>query len=212
METASNFWNKNAEKYANSKISDLAAYEYTLGRSRSYLKATDEVLELGCGTGMTALKFAPFVLRITGTDISSEMIVRCRQRARDAAVDNVEFVEAEVTDPVLRERQYDVVMAHSLLHLLPDLQAGLSAIHQMVKPGGLFISKSVCIGEGGGLKTGLMKLAIPLLQLVGKAPYVNYLSVAALEQGVAAAGFQIVEPGNHPDGVPPARYLVARKT
>ena len=53
-----------APKYAKSPIKDVPAYEYTLGRTRSYLKPTDAVLELGCGTGGTALKLADAVAHL----------------------------------------------------------------------------------------------------------------------------------------------------
>ena len=41
------FWNKIARKYATSKISDMASYEYTLARTQSHSLQTDQVLELG---------------------------------------------------------------------------------------------------------------------------------------------------------------------
>ncbi|MCG8445153.1 MAG: class I SAM-dependent methyltransferase [Hyphomicrobiales bacterium] len=51
-------------------VRDVEAYEYTLERTRSYLAKTGRVLELGCGTGSTALLLAG----ITGNDISPNMI------------------------------------------------------------------------------------------------------------------------------------------
>ena len=62
MQETMKFWDGIAEKYAKRPISDMAAYEYTLGRTRSYLKPEDQVLELGCGTGSTALLLAGDVL------------------------------------------------------------------------------------------------------------------------------------------------------
>ena len=68
------FWDKAAEKYAKSAIADPDAYEYTLGRTRTYLKPTDNVLELGCGTGSTALVLASDVAKISAVDISKGML------------------------------------------------------------------------------------------------------------------------------------------
>ena len=42
-----------ARKYSRDAIKDMASYEYTLERTRSYLNATDRVLELGAGTSST---------------------------------------------------------------------------------------------------------------------------------------------------------------
>lgn len=208
---ADTFWDRNANKYVKSKIGDPAAYEHTLDRSQSYMKETDHVLELGCGSGMTAMKLAPFVAAFTATDLSAEMIVHCQQRAEAEGTNNVRFVQAGVGDDKLANQQFDIVMAHSLLHLLPELDADLQWIRERVKPGGLFISKSVCIGECSLLKRGLMKFAIRGMQLVGKAPFVNAINIADLEKAIVSQGFQLIESGNFPDSTPPARYLVARK-
>ena len=55
MHKTAKFWDKAAAKYAKSPIEDIEAYNYTIGRTRSYLSPTDRVLEVGCGTGSTAL-------------------------------------------------------------------------------------------------------------------------------------------------------------
>jgi len=56
---------------------------------------------------------------------------------------------------------FDVVMVMSLLHLLRHLSAGLRRIHDLV-PGGLFISKTPCIGDRG---VGV-RIVIPQLRAV----------------------------------------------
>ena len=48
MNSQAEFWDKTASKYAKSSIADPAAYEYTLGRTRTYLTPKDSVL--GDGT------------------------------------------------------------------------------------------------------------------------------------------------------------------
>ena len=68
------WWDRVARKYAKSKISNIPAYEKTLERVRSHLRADANVLELGCGTGSTALLLAEGVGSYVGTDLSSEMI------------------------------------------------------------------------------------------------------------------------------------------
>ena len=72
--SATYFWDRHAAKYAEKPIADPTAYEEKLARVRSLLRATDHVLEIGCGTGSTALRLAPGVAKITATDVSSGMI------------------------------------------------------------------------------------------------------------------------------------------
>ena len=48
------------------------------------------------------------------------------------------------------------------------------------------------------------------MQLIGKAPYVNFMEITELEEIISSEGFKIVETGNYPAS-PPNRYIVARK-
>ncbi|WP_171100802.1 MULTISPECIES: class I SAM-dependent methyltransferase [unclassified Ruegeria] len=210
MTTAAKFWDGLAEKYSRSPIRDMAAYEHTLDRTVSYLKKEDNVLELGCGTGRTALRLSGYVDTITASDVSPGMLAVGRRLAAEQEIENVAFVEADASHPP--NWSYDVAMAFNLLHLVEDLEATLAQIHEVVKPGGLFISKTPCLAQGGlGFKFGLLKLLLPVMQLLGKAPFVNQLDIKTLESAIENAGFEIIESGNFP-ATPPSRYLVARKT
>ena len=76
------FWDKIARRYATDPIKDVAGYERTLDRTLHYFSSTDTVLELGCGTGTTALRLAPHVSRMVAADLSGEMIKISRGRRR----------------------------------------------------------------------------------------------------------------------------------
>ena len=81
-------------------------------------------------------------------------------------------------------------------------------VHRVLKPGGVFVSKTPCLAE----MTPLIRLAVPVMQLVGKAPYVAIFSASALEQEIETAGFTIVERARHGAGRKDARiFIVARK-
>jgi ubiquinone/menaquinone biosynthesis C-methylase UbiE len=206
------FWSKISRKYAAEPIRDMDGYLRTLERTKSYLKASDTVLELGCGTGATALLLAPHVKHITGTDIAPGMIEIAKERCAEDGAENVTFRVAEALEGNADSTGYDVVMAHNLLHLLPDLGEALDRIASLTNPGGHFISKTVCAPARGGVKYALIRrLAIPVMQAVGKAPFVNFMPVGALERSVEDAGFQIIETADQ-EGMLPSRYIVAQKT
>ncbi|MDU8928464.1 class I SAM-dependent methyltransferase [Alisedimentitalea sp. MJ-SS2] len=203
------FWDRIASKYAKGPIRDEAAYQQTLDRTRANFKPTDRVLEIGCGTGTTAIKLAPDAEGILGTDLAPAMIGIARQRALEAGAENVTFSVAPVED--LPEGPFDVVMGFNLLHLLRDLNGSLADISARLRPGGLFISKTVCMtGTGVPLWMRGLLLVLPVMQLIGKAPYFRKISVRALEEAITRAGLEIVETGNYPDK-PPRRFIVARK-
>lgn len=209
MTTAVKFWDGVAAKYARSPIKDMAAYEHTLARTATYLKKTDDVLELGCGTGMTALRLSGYVDTITASDLSPGMLAVGRKNAAEQNIENIAFVEADATRPPAWS--YDVALAFNLLHLVEDLDSALSQVHSVLNPRGLFISKTFCSPQrGGGLQYLAIRLALPVMQFFGKAPFVRFLSEADLDATIEQAGFEIVERDSFParNG---RRFLVARK-
>jgi len=201
------FWDKVADRYAAMPIGNQEAYEQTLERVAHHLTPGDHVVEIGCGTATTALRLAPKVTRMLATDASAEMVRIGREKAQAQGEDNIEIVQARIDDPRLATGQHDVVMAFSLLHLVEDLDQTLSDVAAMLKPGGLFISKTPCLKEMWYLRP-----VLPVLRMLGKAPGgVAFCSPEALEAAIRRVGFEIVESGDYPAKTPPRRFIVARK-
>lgn len=202
------FWDRSARKYAADPIRDPAGYERTIARTREWLEPSHTVIEIGCGTGTSALRLAPSVARVIGTDISTEMIAIARERATDANCPNASFEVGSADEPVPAAEPGDAVLAFNLLHLVPDRHVVLDRIRQALKPGGLFISKTPCLAE----MNPLIRLAIPVMQVIGKAPYVASFTAMQLENDVVAAGFSIEERGRHGSGKrDPRLFIVARR-
>ncbi|MBO0765043.1 MAG: class I SAM-dependent methyltransferase [Hyphomicrobiaceae bacterium] len=202
------FWDRVARKYAADPVADAAGYERTLERTRHYLKGDDTAFEFGCGTGTTALKLAPSVARIVATDISSEMIAIARERAEAEGTTNVTFAVATPDAAPWSDGSFDVAFSFNVMHLVAAREAALRGVYRLLKPGGLFISKTPCLKE----MNPLVRAAVPVMQFVGKAPYVAYLSAEDLEREMAAVGFEIVERARHASRGRDARpFLVGRK-
>lgn len=210
MQSADKFWNKMARRYVKQPIKNMAAYNETLEQTRVRLSPEDRVLELGCGSGMTALLLADSVQRITASDISGEMVAIGREKAAEEKVANVDFVRATPFDDVLESGSYDAVLAFNFLHLMEDTDGALTRIRVLLKPGGLFISKTVCLSNAGFFARLLMRLLIPVMQLVKKAPFVRFMDNAEVESCITAAGFEILESRNF-TAQAISRFVVARK-
>ncbi len=205
------FWSKISRKYAADPIRNMEGYLNTLERTKSYLKAEDNVLEIGCGTGSTALLLAPHVAHVTATDLASGMIEIANEKRAEEGLENVTFKVAEILEHRLDEGLYDAILAHNLLHLVPDLDDTLVHIFSLTKPGGVFISKTVCAPENWGVKYAMIRrIAIPIMQALGKAPFVNFISAQVLEQKFVTAGFEVIETSDQA-GMLPSRYVVAKK-
>lgn len=203
------FWDRVARKYERDRIKDMAGYQRTLERTRQLLGAGDTVLEIGCGTGTTALHLAPALKRLFATDVSSEMIAIAREKAAAAACTNVEFMVAAAGMVPGDDGSCDAVLALNLLHLVVDRRAALERSLRLLKPGGLLISKTPCLAE----MSWFIRLAVPLAQRLGKAPPVSVFSAPQLEADIEAVGFTIIERGRHGSKRgDPRIFLVARKS
>ncbi len=182
------FWDNIAEKYAKKPVADPAAYEEKLARIRAALRAEHRVLEVGCGTGSTALRLAPAVTKITATDFSRAMIDIAERKRAAAGIANVRFVRADAED-IQPGAPFDVVMAFSLLHLVQDVPSVLRSVHDQLKPGGLLLTKTVCLGDANAA----LRLFVRALGLIGVAPPVATLSKAELSRALVHAGFDLLE-------------------
>lgn len=200
------FWDRSARRYAARPVADIGAYETTLERSRAWLNPDDQVLEIGCGTGTTALRLAPHAGHITGSDISPEMIAIAEEKRAAQGIGNVGFIAAPLSDPRFEAFTFDAVLAFNVLHLLDDLPPALTRIASLLKPGGLMISKSPCLAE----MSVALRLVIPVMRLFGKAPPVNFFGKDALLRVIEDAGFAIEESGLHA-AKGHSLFIVARK-
>ncbi len=199
------FWDRAARKYAKSKIGDVPAYETTMARTRVHLRATDRVLEMGCGTASTALLLAPDVAHITASDISGEMIAIGKEKVWDDGITNVTPVHGVIGDPGL-DGPYDAILAFNLLHLMPEAERAIAQAFAQLPSGGHFISKTPCMAG----KRWFLGPLVGAMRMVGKAPDVRFFRVAELEQIITETGFEIVETGDYPNKMP-SHFIVARK-
>ena len=189
MARKAHFWDRIAPKYAADPMADMAGYEATLQRVRAWLTADQEVLELGCGTGSTALRLAPCTRRLLATDVSAGMIAIARQRLAAQPVPQLSFEVADAEAPLQWHGLYDVVLAFNLLHLVDDLDHALARAVRALRPGGLLISKTPCVAEMNPL---IARLALPLMQAIGKAPEVLCFGAEQLESAFRRQGLEVV--------------------
>lgn len=206
MDTTSRFWDKAADKYSRSKIADEAAYQKKLDITRELFRPDMDLLELGCGTGSTAILHAPHVRHITATDFSKAMLDIAEQRARDANVDNITFRQADINHFDADGRTYDMVLTLSVLHLLKRPDLAISRIYKMLKPGGYFVSSTACLGDNIFRALGWVA---PLGRALGLLPQLRVLSDRELVSMIEEAGFTIRHhwhPGGHA-----AVFIVAQK-
>jgi len=183
------FWDLISARYAASPISDVTAYETKIEKIKSYLSPENVVLDIGCGTGTQCGDLAGNVKQVTGIDISSKLLAIAEQRKAERKLDNIEFIKTSLYDERLKADSFDVVMTFFVLHFFEDIEAVFQRIHDLLKPGGLFISETACLGEKSKIAGMLLRFAGHL----GLMPKINLLTTRQLEQALEKSGFQLVD-------------------
>lgn len=186
------FWNFRAETYdAQSGVTYAAAYNKTLERILHYVKPDDRVLDFACGTGLVSLRLAPQVAQLTAIDISTSMIEKANEKlsvSGDAA-GKLTFLVLDLFSEKLPRKSFDVVLACNVLLYLKNREQVLSRIRELLKPGGLFLSATDCLGEGFS-REGLRKW---WKSHTGQMPFVSFDSRTQLTDSIRAAGFSVLE-------------------
>lgn len=199
------FWDRIAKHYADQPIANEAAYQKKLDRTQLYCRPDSRILEFGCGTGSTAIYHAAKVGHVHATDISDRMLNIARDKAQAASLDNITFEQSALMAIDSPNDNWDVVLGMSILHLLPDKDAHIRKVFALLKPGGVFVSSTACIGDMGSW----FKFVAPVFRWTPLLPSVQVFGVQSLKQNVIHAGFEIEyewQPGRND-----ALFLVARK-
>ncbi|MEL6232355.1 MAG: class I SAM-dependent methyltransferase [Cyanobacteria bacterium J06627_3] len=187
MNQPTKFWDNIAERYSKQPIADEASYQKKLQVTREYFRPDMEVLEFGCGTGSTAIVHAPYVKHIRAIDISSKMIEIAQGKADAENIDNITFEQLTLEDINIPENTLDAVLGLSILHLLENKEEAITKVYQMLKPGGIFVTSTTCLGD----TMGWFKLIAPIGKFLGLFPLVKVFTINDLEASLTDANFAI---------------------
>lgn len=188
IDQSTKFWDKIAERYSKSPIADEVAYQKKLHETRKYFRPDMEVLEIGCGTGSTAISHAPYVKNIQAIDISSNMIDIAQGNADAENIENVTFIHSTIDDFSAPNESLDAVLGLSILHLLKNKKEVIARVHRMLKPGGVFITSTACLGDS---TMKYLKIIVPIGKFFGLMPLVKVFTKKELEECLTDAGFNI---------------------
>lgn len=103
------------------------------------------------------------------------------------------------------EHSVDAVLGLSILHLLEDKEIAIAKVYKILKPGGVFVSSTVCLGD----TMKWFRFIGPIGRALGLMPLVRIFARNELEESLTAAGFEldyVWQPGKGK-----AVFVVARK-
>ncbi len=127
------------------------------------------VLEVGVGTGL-ALPYYAADKRVTGIDLSADMLARAHQRVATQALKTVEtLLELDAEDTGLPEASFDIAAAMFVASVVPHPDRLLREMRRVVRPGGhlLFINH---FSAKGGPRLAVERAMTPLAKALGWHP------------------------------------------
>ena len=187
MKDSKEFWDKAAEKYIRSPITDEATYQKKLAITQEFLRSDSKVLEFGCGSGATAIFHAPYVEQVVATDISGKMIEAAQRKAVEAEVQNIVFQQGTLDSLKLQNESFDAVLGLNVLHLLEDVDAAIASVHRLLTNDGVFVSSTSLVAE----INVAFRWLISGMQFLGLAPYVSRFTKSQLVSKLLKSGFTI---------------------
>jgi ubiquinone/menaquinone biosynthesis C-methylase UbiE len=111
--------------------------------ARAALKRGERILDLGTGTGAVTFQAAPLVGsdgRLTGIDISPDMLRIAQRRAAELGLKNAEFREGSAELIPAENASFDVVLACLSLMYVIDRAAAARQIARVLRPGGRLVA------------------------------------------------------------------------
>ncbi len=108
-----------------------------------------EVLEVGVGTGL-ALPHYDRAKRVTGIDLSTEMLDGAKARTRKLNLEHVEdLLEVDAEDTGLPEHSFDIAVGMFVASVVPQPRRLMAELRRLVRPGGDILFVNHFIAESG---------------------------------------------------------------
>ena len=102
------------------------------------LLPNETVLEVGIGTGLN-LPLYPATCRLTGIDLSQEMLDKAVERVQNQTMPNVTLKVMDATSMDFGDNEFDKAVATYTISAVPDPVAVLREMRRVVKPGGAIV-------------------------------------------------------------------------
>jgi phosphatidylethanolamine/phosphatidyl-N-methylethanolamine N-methyltransferase len=102
------------------------------------LTPNDRVLEIGIGTGLN-LPYYPRACRLTGIDLSEDMLDKAIDRMQELGMPNVTLKVIDATSMDFADNEFDKAVATYTISAVPDPVGVLREMRRVVKPGGMLV-------------------------------------------------------------------------
>ena len=211
MNKAQEFWDKQAKRYDRGEKQFEPAFKEIIAKTKAYLNADDNILDFGCATGTRTLELAGGVKHIHGLDFSIEMINEAIRKKKETNFRNTTFSQGTIFNGDLEKASFDKIISYGVIHLLYDSEKVIQRIHELLKPGGLFISTTACLKDKMTLKKRLEFSSYLLMKKLGILPlHINMFRTSDVDKLIISQNFNLVKAERLFHGIT-INFIVARK-
>ncbi len=106
--------------------------------ARMSLRPGMRLLEVGVGTGLSALMYPPEV-KAVGVDLSAPMLEQARRRLAQAGRGSVTLCRTDASRLPFADGQFDVVFAPYVMNAVPDAIGVAREMQRVCRPGGQIV-------------------------------------------------------------------------
>jgi ArsR family transcriptional regulator len=148
-----NFFRDNAHKFRQQQdlIASYSQYADTVAQmlADAPLPSRRIALEVGPGDGAFLQELSPRFERVVALDNAELMLAQARERAAAAALDNIEFIHGDTSDPALAGLDADCAIMNMVLHHTPSPGQILRDVAACLAPGGMVLVTDLCSHDQG---------------------------------------------------------------
>lgn len=194
MSKSKKFWDSASKNYDKTEERFEYIHQKSRENAKKHLESSNVVLDYGCGTGTTACEIANNVKEIYAIDISPKMIEISKGKATEKNIENVTFAEGDIFDEKLKKESFDRILAFNMLHTIPNPEKAVQRINELLKPDGLFISITPCLGDKLSFLVGLQIRLVQIMCKIGIIPVpIRRIKSSELDDLIANGNFQTVD-------------------
>jgi ubiquinone/menaquinone biosynthesis C-methylase UbiE len=158
-ESVQSQFNQAAQHYSASKI-HAAGPDLAVMLQLAAPTATASILDAGCGTGHTALYFAPHVPQVIALDLSTAMLDQGRQLAAQRGITNIDFRQGDVEHLPFADESFDLVLSRYSAHHWPHPLAALTEFRRVLRPNGQLLLGDIVSWDDFTLDTHFQAIEI----------------------------------------------------
>lgn len=121
--------------YTHKKGSFVDKVETDLAFKLIKIKEGMKILDVGCGTGNFSVKLAKMGCKVTGIDISNEMLNIARKKSKEQNLD-IEFLNMDLNNLKFDDNSFDAVLSMTAFEFIQDAPKALEELFRIVKKDG----------------------------------------------------------------------------